>query len=128
MAEVAQARRARRSPVGVKRGVVAVHVSAEERALIEARAHAQGVSMSRCLLDAALSPVDVSGVSATELAAMVEELRGARRALDGIANNLNQLTRYAHTISEMPEDFPRVYGQVQALSDHLDSIIAEVRR
>lgn len=105
------ARQGRQARVRGGRHVVRkVRVTAEQNAGLEQLAAAQGVSVPRLLVEAALAG---DGWTPTQRRALVRELLAARRDLVGLATNVNQLARWANTV----ERFPREAADRLALID-----------
>ena len=124
------ARRARRSVRGVQRSRLLVSLTASERALIEEGARLRGVSMSRCVVEAALHPVTASdGVAgAPHVEELIELLRAYRRQLEGAMTNLNQISHHANTVHEVPEDFASVVSRVADTIEDINARLDGVRR
>ena len=121
-------RRAPRSINGLQRSRLLVHLTSDERALLEAKANNQGWSLSRTLVHAALHPASAQEIDTDNLAEVITDLRDYRRKLTGLANNLNQLTRYAHAKQELPKHIDDVLGQVERSVDEINYLLASVRR
>ncbi|SDT85987.1 plasmid mobilization protein [Schaalia radingae] len=121
-------RRAPKSIGGVQRSSLRVHLTGKERALLEAKANNQGWSLSRTLVHAALHPSSAQEIDTDNLAEVITDLRDYRRKLTGLANNLNQLTRYAHVKQELPQHIDYVLGQVERSVDEINYLLASVRR
>ena len=121
-------RRAPRSITGVQRSSLRVHLTSKERALLEAKANNQGWSLSRTLVHTALHPASVQEIDTDNLGEVIGDLRDYRRKLTGLANNLNQLTRYAHVKGELPQHIDYVLGQVERSVDEINYLLASVRR
>lgn len=121
-------RRAPRSITGVQRSSLRVHLTSKERALLEAKANNQGWSLSRTLVHTALHPASAQEIDTGNLGEVIGDLRDYRRKLTGLANNLNQLTRYAHVKGELPQHIDYVLGQVERSVDEINYLLASVRR
>ena len=121
-------RRAPKSIGGVQRSSLRVHLTSSERALLEAKANNQGWSLSRTLVHAALHPASAQEIDTDHLGEVIGDLRDYRRKLTGLANNLNQLTRYAHVKQELPQHIDYVLGQVERSVDEINYLLASVRR
>ena len=122
-------RRAPRSLNGVRRDAeVRVRMTRSERALLEAKAKNLGWAMARTLLHATLHPASAQEIDTDNLAEVITDLRDYRRKLTGLANNLNQLTRYAHAKQELPKHIDDVLGQVERSVDEINYLLASVRR
>jgi hypothetical protein len=92
--------RMRRAPGGRSR-VLYVRLTEEEERQIRDRAAAQVLSAQRLLIESALSG---SAESAAARRHAGVEVRAARVILKGIANNLNQLTKWANANHALPID------------------------
>lgn len=121
-------RRAPKSIGGVQRSSLRVHLTSKERALLEAKANNQGWSLSRTLVHAALHPASAQEIDTGNLGEVIGDLRDYRRKLTGLANNLNQLTRYAHVKGELPQHIDDVLGYVERSVDEINYLLASVRR
>ena len=84
--------------------------------------------MARTLLHATLHPASAQEIDTDNLAEVITDLRDYRRKLTGLANNLNQLTRYAHAKQELPKHINDVLGQVERSVDEINYLLASVRR
>lgn len=87
-----------------------------------------GEAMAKILVDSALHPVSVEGVSEGGAGELVVQLRDYRRQLVGVATNLNQVAHHANTVHEVPSDFGEVVAKVLRLHDDIDEILAGVHR
>jgi uncharacterized protein (DUF1778 family) len=112
----------RRSPGGRKL-VLYVRLTEEEDRQIRHRAAKQGLSAQRFLIESALSG---SAESAAARRRAAVEVRAARVILKGVANNLNQLTKWANTNHALPshldrlvEDLDRTVGVVEQTAAEL---------
>ena len=122
----AQRRHVRRAPRqvnGVTRTSLRVHLTRSERALLEAKASNAGWSLSRTLVHCALHPFP-----ADNLHELIAGLRDYRRQLTGLANNVNQLTRYAHTDHALPDHMNDVLDHIEHSVDEINYLLASVRR
>ena len=79
--------------------VLYVRLTEEEDRQIRHRAAKQGLSAQRFLIESALSG---SAESAAARRRAAVEVRAARVILKGVANNLNQLTKWANTNHALP--------------------------
>ncbi len=120
-------RRAPRSINGRQRSSLRVHLTSDERALLEAKANNQGWSLSRTLVHAALHPSSADTIDPATLGEFITDMHNTRRQLTGLANNINQLTRYAHAKAELPKHLEDVLDQIDSRLDDLDYILSGVR-
>ncbi len=98
------AARMRRSPGGRSR-VLFVRLTEEEDRQIRDLAAKAGLSGQRFLVEAALSG---SAESAATLRQAAVEARATRVVLKGVANNLNQLTKWANANHALPAHLDRL--------------------
>lgn len=121
-------RRAPRQVNGVTRTSLRVHLTRSERALLEAKASNAGWSLSRTLVHCALHPVAADEIAVDNLHELIAGLRDYRRQLTGLANNVNQLTRYAHTDHALPDHMNDVLDHIEHSVDEINYLLASVRR
>ncbi len=100
-ATAAKAIRMKRSPGG-RRHVLYVRVTEEEDRRIRTLAAQEGLSAQRFLIETALSGSTQSAALRRHAAV---EARAARAILRGVANNLNQLTKWANANHSLPDSF-----------------------
>ena len=93
-------RRRRANVVGGRVHKHNVRVSAEEEAALVVRAAANGVSVPRLLVEAALA--DAHGV--VDRRGDLLELFSVARTLGALGNNLNQIAKATNAGRELPED------------------------
>jgi hypothetical protein len=86
---------------GGRRVVRKVRVTAVENGRLAQLAAAQGVSVPRLLVEAALAS---DGWTPSQRRELVRQLLAARRDLAGLATNVNQLARWANTAGRFPRD------------------------
>jgi len=103
-ATTGSAARMRRSPGGRSR-VLYVRLTEEEDRQVRDRAAQAGLSGQRFLVEAALSG---SAESAATLRQAAVEARATRVVLKGVANNLNQLTKWANANHALPAHLDRL--------------------
>lgn len=121
-------RLATRQPNGVTRTSLRVHLTRSERALLEAKARNYGWSLSRTLVHSALHSVQAEEIDTNNLEEVIADLRDYRRKLTGLANNVNQLTRYAHGKQELSEYMSDVLAHIEHSVDEINYLLASVRR
>jgi hypothetical protein len=109
--------RMRRSPGG-RSQVLFVRVTEAEDRQIRDRAAAQGLSAQRLLVESALSG---SAESAAARRHSGVEVRAARVILKGMANNLNQLTKWANANHALP-------GGLELLTDDVRRAVAAMEK
>ena len=103
-ATTGSAARMRRSPGGRSR-VLYVRLTEEEDRQVRDRAAKAGLSGQRFLVEAALSG---SAESAATLRQTAVEARATRVVLKGVANNLNQMTKWANANHALPAHLDRL--------------------
>lgn len=105
----------RRSPGG-RRCVVKVLLTEDELASLRGLSGVGGVSVQRYLVESAMSG-SAANAAARRRAAV--DARAARVVLKGVANNLNQLTKWANANHVLP-------GRLERLGDDLARAVAVV--
>ena len=124
----AKAIRMKRS-LGGRHHVLYVRVTEEEDRRIRTLAAQEGLSAQRFLLETALSGSTQSAALRRHAAV---EMRAARAILRGVANNLNQLTKWTNANHSLPdsldgivEDLGRAVRTVDSTSARLANAFAE---
>lgn len=110
--------------IGRRREQIRIYVTAEQSELVRMRAHNEGVSISRVVVDTVFGS---EGVDAAALREIVALLRDYRRKLEGASTNLRQIARHAHTPEELPENFGDVVEAVDQLTDEVNDLLLKVR-
>lgn len=106
-------RRRGNAPEGQKREKsYAVYVTADEDVQLRARAIALGVTVPRLLFEAAMN---LHVETTAERKGAIAELFAARRLLGTVANNVNQLARFANTEGVFPREAEAVLAEYRAL-------------
>ncbi len=101
-------------------GRYVVKTNADEDAQLRARAVVAGVTVPRFLVEAGLNAhVETS----TERKQTIAELFALSRTLGTVANNVNQLARYANTEGRFPEEAEAVVAEYRGLSARIDETI-----
>lgn len=116
--------RLRRQPGG-RRHTVWVRLSDREKAQLEERAKAGGVSVPRLLVESALLG---DAQTAGERRQAIAELLGARRMVAAVGNNLNQLTRTANATGELPPQLGATLHAAFRVLQRLDAAAAPFDR
>ena len=127
MAEMSERRlfgRQRRANADVPRDRrYVVKVNALEDAQLRGRAVVAGVTVSRLLFESAMNSHIETDTARKEV---VSEVFAVRRLMANVANNVNQLARYANTESVFPAEAEAVVAEyrsiVPRLSDALDRL------
>ena len=100
-----------------------VKVNALEDAQLRGRAVVAGVTVSRLLFESAMNSHIETDTARKEV---VSEVFAVRRLMANVANNVNQLARYANTESVFPAEAAAVVAEyrsiVPRLSDALDRL------
>ena len=110
--------------VGRRREQIRIYVTAEQSELVRMRAHNEGVSVSRAVVDAVFGS---EGGDAAALRETVALLRDYRRKLEGASTNLRQIARHAYSPEQLPEDFGAVVEAVDRLTDEINDLLLTVR-
>jgi len=109
------------SPRDVGRHVV--RTNAEEEAQLQARAVVAQVTVPRFLVEAGLNAhVETS----TERKQAIAELFAVSRTLANVANNVNQLARFANTEGQFPADAEVLVGECRQLVGRIDETIRQL--
>ena len=127
MAEMSERRlfgRQRRANADVPRDRrYVVKVNALEDAQLRGRAVVAGVTVSRLLFESAMNSHIETDTARKEV---VSEVFAVRRLMANVANNVNQLARYANSESVFPAEAEAVVAEyrsiVPRLSDALDRL------
>lgn len=97
-----------------------VKVNAEEDAKLRARAVVAGVTVPRLMFEAGMNAhVETS----TERKQVIAELFAVSRTLGTVANNVNQLARFANTEGQFPAEAEAVVSEYRELSARIDETI-----
>lgn len=115
-----------RSLNGERRRRVGVHLSEQEHAIVSTLAKANGVSISRYMVDSALYSTD--RVSPAQLIQLRQTLRQAQAELNKIGSNINQIARAANTNHEQPAATVAAMNSLRALSQTMIEALLEVRK
>jgi len=100
--------RLRRVPGGRKRQV-SLCLTDDEYAALRSRADRSKVSVPRYLIEAALSG---SAAAATEQRQLRRDVERTQLVLAGLANNVNQLAKWANTNRVLPDSFESTLGDI----------------
>lgn len=120
--------RSHRVGPGLHRSRLTVYLSAQERAVLQARAYSSGLSMSRVLVDGALHAGSVDLVDGATLRSFLTVLTDLQVQIRGIAGNLNQLAHHANATQEFPDDAAATAKRVKAMILQLEDILESVHR
>jgi hypothetical protein len=121
-------RNAERQLNGIRRNRLLVNLTNSERVLLEEKAKNLGWTMSRTLVNCTLHPVSLETVDTAMIEDVIADLRDYRRKLSGIANNLNQLTKFANAKGELPRFLEGTLEQVRSTVFEVNDILVGVRR
>ena len=113
-------RKRRKNAGGARTKSYRVYVTPEEDAQLRARAVVRDVTVPRVLFEAAMSSHLETD---TDRKAAIVEMFAVRRLLAGIANNANQLARFANTESRFPSDAEALLVEYRALVPRLSAAI-----
>ena len=119
----AKRRRQKNDPDRTKR--VNVRVTPDELAALTERAQAQGVTVPRFLLEAALAPPGTSTTATQRLDALAE-LFQFQRTLSGIGHNVNQLAKHANHDGHFPEQAFDLRVQLMGVFHRIDELLDNV--
>ncbi|MEO5875008.1 MAG: plasmid mobilization relaxosome protein MobC [Streptosporangiaceae bacterium] len=108
---------------GGRRHELKVRLTDEQRAKVSGRASAAGVSISRLMVEAALSGITRT---ATERRAIVIELLAVRRLVVALGNNVNQIARVANATEQVPAEVPAAMDAVVRVLARLDAKASEM--
>ena len=100
-----------------------VTANAEERLALEARAAVQQVTVPRLLIESALNPQSRTDTEWRQVAATLFEIR---RLMGTVANNVNQLARYANENGVFPAEAEAVVAEYRAQVAHLDDAVRKL--
>lgn len=100
-----------------------VKVSAEEQVQLEARAVLAGSTVSRLLFEAAM---DSRVETVTDRKALGAELLAVQRLLANIANNTNQLARFANSEGQFPAEAELVVAEYRALVPRIREAVERI--
>jgi ABC-type transporter Mla subunit MlaD len=112
-----------RRSVGGRNQVLYVRLTEVEDGQIRQLALRQGVSAQRLVIEAALS--GSAEIAAARRRAAVE-VQSARAILKGIANNLNQLTKWANTNHALPDQLERVTKDLAQAIAKVEKTVADL--
>lgn len=115
-------RRRENSPAGTKKRRD-LWVTAEEEAMLVARAAREGVTVPRLLIGAATSE---SVETPTERRAMVAELFAIRTLLARVSNNVNQMARHANAGDEFPDDAASTLAYLKKLAFRISDTVDRI--
>lgn len=116
-----RARRANAEQARQKR--YSVYVQEAEAAQLQARADRLGVTVPRLLFESAMN---VHVETSTERKAAIAELFAVSRLLANVANNVNQVAKFANTESTFPADAGAVVDDARALIARVDETIVRL--
>lgn len=114
-------RRRANAPAGERRSKrYTVKVTAAEQAELDVRAAAAGVDVPRLMFEAAMaSNVEISA----ERKQVIAALFAVRREVGTIANNVNQLARFANTEGRFPAEAEAVVAEFRDLYPRLSAAV-----
>ncbi len=97
-----------------------VRVTPAQEKLLQMKANATSVTVSRLLLEAALG-----STPAVKNTVMLGELSGIRRQIAGEANNLNQLVRDANSGTVFETDIRMSLAAIETLNERLNQWLSD---
>lgn len=98
-----------------------VKVNAEEEARLLIKAEAQQVSVSRLLMESALSLS--AGETPTERRNVMAELFQVHRLLAATANNVNQIARVANSTGDIPVEAAATIAALRGTALKIDAVV-----
>ncbi len=107
-----------------KRHIHQVKVSEQEEAILKDKASKLNVSVVKLLVDSTLGKNQY-----LQRRALVTELSGLRRELQGVTTNLNQMARFANTTGQAPsqEELEEALSRLAPVQDKLWEVLKEVQ-
>lgn len=102
-----------------------VKVLEDQEARLQQMAATQGVTVSRLLVEATLG---VESWTITQRRELIAELLRARRALAGVATNLNQIAHFCNSEQRFTGDAARLLPAIEAATDRMTAAVAELRQ
>lgn len=100
-----------------------VKVTREEDVQLIARAVARSVTVPRLMVETAMSAHIETD---TDRKAAIAELFALRRLLANVANNVNQIARFANEEKQFPADAQAIVGEYRALVPRISAAIEEL--
>lgn len=113
-------RRANAAPEEKRTKRYEVGVTAAEDAVLRSRASALEVTVPRLLFEAAMNPQSRPD---TEWKAVAADLFEIRRLMGTVANNVNQLARFANEESRFPAEAEVAIQEYQVMVGRLDQAV-----
>jgi len=104
-------------------GRYVVKTNTEEDAKLRSRAAVAGVTVPRFLVEAGMN---ANVQTSTEQKQVIAELFSLSRTMGTVANNVNQLARYANTEGRFPDEAEAVVADYRALSGRIDDTIRKL--
>lgn len=117
-------RRRRANVPGGRQHKHEVKVSADEESRLKELARAARVTVPALLIDAALSPRD--GLTITERRQLGVEITELRWLMATVANNANQVAKFANTEGVVPEWIDQVVRDYYAIRPRLNAAVEEL--
>jgi len=100
-----------------------VRVNGDEEVQLEARALVRAVTVPRLLVESALNAHIETD---TDRKAAMAELFAVRRLLANVANNVNQIARFANEEKQFPADAKAIVQEYRALVPRISAAIEEL--
>jgi hypothetical protein len=97
-----------------------VKVNAGEDTKLRARASAQDVTVPRLMFESALN---VKVETSTERKAAIAELFAVSRLLGNVANNMNQVAKFANSEGTFPAEAAELTGEYRRMVGRIDDVI-----
>ncbi len=100
-----------------------VKVNAEEDAQLQARAVTAGVTVPRLMFE---SGMNANVETDTDRKQVISELFKVSRTLGTVANNVNQLAKFANTEGQFPQEAASIVAEYRALVGRIDETIRQL--
>lgn len=115
------ARKRRANVPGGRKHAHLVKVTPEEEAALQMKAAKQNTHVVRLMVESALS--DEPGETVTERREFVAHLFELQRLLSNVANNVNQLAKWANTTGEVGADLHETLAETRAVYERIDEAL-----
>jgi hypothetical protein len=113
----------RKNVTGARQKFYSVYVTPDEQVQLEARAAVREVTVPRLLFESAMV-ADVE--TDTDRKAAIMEMFEVRRLLASVANNANQLARFANTEGSFPVEAESIITEYRAIVPRLSAAIEKL--
>lgn len=100
-----------------------VKVNADEDAQLQARAVVAGVTVPRLMFE---SGMNANVETSTDRKLVISELFKVSRTLGTVANNVNQLAKFANTEGQFPQEAESIVAEYRVLVGRIDETIRQL--